>query len=340
MAYAEYPSTHYADTDAHELIHLYRKLTDDYTQLLSRIIALENTFNTFKTQVEESARELVQQAIDSYKTRIDQALAAIPAQVSTRVDSLFNAAWGAKESTVDGKVSEWQSKIDSAVSDMQEQWQALQGQVLEWQGRVEKEVEEKVDGKLGEIEERVSAVEKRAEETLGGVKGDASEYLTELGDNLKGEVKDELDNFEKRLEEVEKKNDDGSGGYVYNWLVTTGGMTAKEWWDYHRCDCDWWNCTGVTCYEWAMNGKDVLGYNGWLERYVNPLSGEEETVGEALTDFMLKFAGGMSAGEYDKLGITAEEFDSWRIKAQNWDWRGGELDGLFRKNIELESTAV
>ena len=101
----DFPHTHMYDSDLRELLRMYKKLVEDYAELIAwknqhtvdykdllrRVILLENTISTFESEITHQFEKLSRELSDELYSQLQEALSVINANlgsISSRLDNL------------------------------------------------------------------------------------------------------------------------------------------------------------------------------------------------------------------------------------------------------------
>ena len=223
------------------------------------------------------------------------------------------------------------SRLSRIESDTSQRISSIEYELTQRISDIESDTSQRISSIESELSQRISSNYKALEQYL---EMKNSEVHTLIMNELKNRLyilehylRTQINSIEKRIDDVE-----GTIGYNHIWNSVLGifGFTAVEWFDSTEVTCEDWNDSGITCAEFYMNGKEILGFNIEKRKILSPITGEVKLPEEILMDLIMKLnVSAMTACDYDKLGITVGEYDKMKLKASQSDWRG---EYVFREN--------
>lgn len=300
MSYSEFPNWDSASLDYHELIGLYKETRDKYAGTLRVIEALENRLDAYEQNVDSRINGAVQSALNTYKQSvqldIDQRFSTIEQTITNRLAE--------QDNKINAFIDTMKSSFDSFTSDMENSFADLQRQV----GTA---INEKFNDMMMFLEDMENSYVYR-QDTF-------EEYVT-------GQIQYIRNTLPTEIESIK---------WLWNKAIKLGGFSAKEWYQFPWCNCREWNTSAITCAEWFADGRRKLKHDEELSKMLSPVTGERMTVQEAVAELAASMAtNAITAGDYDALGLTAEEFNAFYMSPAEYDWAG--IIAFVRQSNEEE----
>lgn len=300
MAYSEFPNWDSASLDYHELIGLYKETRDKYAGTLREIEALENRLDAYEKNVDSRINGAVQSALNTYKQ-----------SVQLDIDQRFSAI----EQTITNRLAEQDRKIADFITDTNDN-------ISEFTRRLSNRVEEferSVTTQLTENQHALMEFLEDMENSYVYRQDTFEEYVT-------GQIQYIRNTLPTEIESIK---------WLWNKAIKLGGFSAKEWYQFPWCNCREWNTTDITCAEWFADGRRKLKHDEELSKMLSPVTGERMTVQEAVAELAASMAtNAIKAGDYDALGLTAEEFNAFYMSPAEYDWAG--IIAFVRQSNEEE----
>lgn len=313
-AYPEYPHTNYADTDAQELIRLYKDLVSKYQGTLDKITALENKLSQYQSSVDSQLSAKAESAVQPLRTQLQNALEEMKRTYT----------------------SEFQS-FKQQVTELTKQFESYKGTM---DGNY-KSFKESIEGKYSNFEQQQTNKFNGLYDSLAAkLQGDLSSAITDAETKLQQKFTEQVNDLDERvnqkLDEYIKKS---TSEFMWDCVFSIFGFTAEEWYNFPDMTCECWNASKITCAEWFVMGRPFLSYDAYVSRTVSPISGEWKTPTEILFELIdVLHITGMTAAEFDAMHLSAEMYDKLHLTASKYDWRGYEND--FRNDKEPTPTAL
>ena len=300
-----------------------------YYEVLCKVVAKLNEtieeVNTFEDALSE-----IQKSFDEL------------AETVTELDNLYSTFETTINNRFDALETELTDKIDTAVAD----------------------ATSAIDAKITEIDARVTVLEREVDTRITELETTLNEKFATLTNTLQNQLATAIENFEneielnynrvvryvdEQIEEVKEMIPELQNVHLYDYYSAQLVSLQTAWTNMYNANCsvhglrakefDALGLTagelddylvdyvprGLKALEWDYKGKILLGLEN--EKMTHPMTGEVVDVQKVIefnTD-NLKFAGSLSASEFDGLGLSANEIDAKGLTAWQLDWRSNTL---------------
>lgn len=293
MSYSEFPNTNYYDSDLRQLLELYRKLTEEYKELVDTINKTNAKLDRYQSEIPVYVRTVVQKEISKFVADSVRRAELLQTQIDVlkkNIDVRFEKVY----STID--------KEDVKIENYRKEYI---------------KTNEIYDRKLSEMRLIVlgsNSVNRQMVES-------AVDKLTKLVEEI---PKSTLPVFNPILVKQTTINDAISD--LYNYGITREGFTALEWHNATHITCQYFSDSEITALDFWTGGKPILNCYPDAIKMFSPVSGNYVTVKDAIYELAnyLKI-NSITAAEYDDKNLTAEEYENTNISAQSYDWDGKEI---------------
>lgn len=349
MSYSEFPNTNYYDTDARELIALYKELNKNYAATLQSITDLSDKLTAYEKDVEgridakcasavSPLQTQVSSAIAGMQTKVDNAISTLSIKVNneiadirgeletaiSRIDNVF----ARYDVDIDTRFSEMESSLNTKLNNyrvsMDTKFSQLSKSTREELTRMEESLNERLDSNFNTLTEYIKASELR-------IQTHTDETILDAVKTINSSMKDALEIVEGRISNLEQKSGELGIEYMWNEVYSLFGFTCKEWRDYTELTCEEWNNSNITCAQWFVNGKQILGYEKEQTKILSPLSGFMEYPEDILIDLAQKLnVAAITVEDFDNMKLTAEMYDKLHLTAMQYDWKG--VYNVFRNH--------
>lgn len=300
MGYAEFPHTNYSDTDFAELISLYKEVRDKYHGTLNEITALRDRLTEYESDMTVKVKEYADSVL---KNRMDE--------VNAKVDALSTQLIGTLNNS-----------LNKIVSDLDAYKSALDAKIKDYQRNTELNFVNFESKILDSVSGYFNANQKEYEATVKSIKRQVCACKKEMRNEINA-LKDAIN----------IKPD--TAKWLWDNMLHNNGMSAYEWYKESNLTCEDWNNSGITCINWYNNAKFIFNWYVNLLMLFSPVSGEYVTVQEAVVELANRLKiNSITAGDYDSLNLTADEFDRFVKNIGEYDWLGGLLTYMFDSRTE------
>ena len=295
MGYAEFPHTNYSDTDFAELISMYKEVRDKYHGTLNEITALRNRLTEYESdmtvKVKEYADSVLTNRMNEVNAKVDKTCSALTDTLNKRLTQICNDLDEYK-SALDAKIKDYQRNVELNFANF------------------ESKILDSVSGYFNANSKEYDATVKSIKKTIC---------------NFKKEIRNEIALFKDSMDIKPE-----TAKWLWDNILHTNGMSAYEWYKESNLTCEDWNNSAITCINWYNNAKFIFNWYVNLLMLFSPVSGEYITVQEAVVELANKLKiNSITAGDYDSLNLTADEFDRLVKNIGEYDWLGGLLTYMF-----------
>lgn len=271
-----------------------------YKEVQAKYNGTLNTITALEKRLDEYESNMttrVRQYADSIIVPRLEAISTMVTETLTNGLTEINNNVAAYKTALDAKLKDYQNTLDLRIA--------------EFEGNILKSVSGYFDVNRKEYEAAVKALKKQMS-------------------SFKKEIHNEITSIK---ENIEIKPD--TAAWFWDNILNSGGMSAYEWYKASNITCEDWNNTQITCIDWYSRAKVVLNWYVNLLMLFSPVSGEYVTVQEALIELANKLKiNSITAGEYDSMNLTADEFDRLIKNIGEYDWQGGLLTYMFDSRTE------
>lgn len=308
------------DTDFHELIELYKKLTNDYEGTLNEITEvrrrLDEYQNSMTTYINQQVDSRVQTAVNSFGSTIESDLNSIRTSVSNlnnKVESYFNTlnalAYGIRDD-LEGEIQSLHQYDQNLLA----QLTSLTGVVSANHTQLQRDMQTLNSELKSAMEETKAYILSKLSEENERVLSESALYTAQ-----------QINALDYKLSQQIQEISSASGHKAIKWLwqygCYHGGFSAMEWYELSMITAQMWNCIDVTCLNWYVDAKEILRRFDSRNKMYSPVSGKFVDVKVALMELAVVLnINAMTAEEYDSLGLTADEYDRFFATAQEYDW--------------------
>lgn len=320
MAYSEFPHTNYQDSDMMELIQLYRKVESEYSTTLKSITDLTNRLDEYERDVNSRLDEKCRLAVAPLITQVNSSIENMNSLISSRINNMENYINNEIVSQ-NKKIKQAIDYIDRILTDsLNEMVRTLNDTMYEHKRETTSELN-KTKSEVNEtLQRNYNAINTYIDNRFLLLKDELCRKLNDSIDSACVPIVSDIADIYLKLSSITN-----TIGYNYIWQNVFGifGFTAIEWFDYIDITCEYWNNSSITCADFYVNGKELLGFTTENRKILSPISGEIKLPEDVLIELINKLkASAINVIDYDKLGITVREYDKMKIKASQNDWRG------------------
>lgn len=301
----EFPNTNFYDSDLRELIAMYKKVKEDYNELVETVDKLESQW----TNIDSTVQALIDKTVVQLRTEV----AELKADVKALEDSV-NATVSDLKSYVDSEVSEAEKYVNSQValikSEMSVEIQMLKNNI--------ELLDKEIDSKLSGLEE---VYDKKLKDMEDFVYNFTVEQVSVINPYT-----GERQTIQECLNSLFKLMQLWSlTAYEYDRME----LTAQEYEDY-----------AITAFNYDWLGKWYLLEKGDYDRkcerrydelekrlyMYNPVTGEVNEYRQVVELlFAMVRVNSITATEYDMLMLTADAYDAKGVTAYEYDWQARNI---------------
>lgn len=323
MSYGEFPYADYSSIDMSEFIRMYKELRDAYQGTLDRINTVNKRLDEYEASMDSKAAQAVANAMVAYQAELTHIKTDI-LNLNTSITNLRNYTDAQDEKlklNIDRNYDIIIELIDNEKNLMIERLNASLQVVNTRIDRLSDTVDANKLELLDMIELQNLRIETINDKTYSEMIVRDTATLAKAEDYtnlLVGRLQEEIDEIERVTDGESLKwlwdNGCNFGGYdAYNWYMDTS-ITAEEW-----------SKRKFTAVDWYVRGREVFHYFDRRNFMFSPVSGKRVPVQYCILELANLFKNGLTAEEYDRLQVTAQEYESKKIPAFNYDWDGKEL---------------
>lgn len=304
MAYSfpEFPHTNYADTDMAELIALYKTLTGDYKRLLNEIDSLRSTLADYEKNVDSRLDSKVSSSVEPVRNQVISFLNDKFGVKSSELSSQVNQTLTTMQVNINKEQQMFEDELSDSVSERIEQ-------LAENQSRFQETIEAKLNNNIEQLKKQQTSYEQQQNRSM-------AEYYANLRDYSDTKYK-ELELRVDNLADLYNSQD------LWSNVFSVNGFTAGEWYKYGEISCKDWNDSNITCADFYVNGKELLGYQKYKSLILDPLTGKLDYPENILVNFIMEtMPQRITAGEYEDMCLPADTYDKTMLTAKQYDMKG------------------
>lgn len=302
MAYGyignEFPHADYYESDLRELIRLYNELTATYDGLKDEIQKMLDYIKDFDANVSEEIQKNIQLVMSIYTQRL--------IKVEQLVKELEDTVNKLDDEYI--KFPDLQKEVDRLTALINDKYFELNRNYLnlvELFHEYKNGLDAYIDAKAEDLEKYIESI------------------VTHL-DRL-----DVTNPINKKFEDINKVLQD-----IFALIQQSYSLTAKEY-DNLKLSAVEYDRMKIKAQDYDTKGFLIF----WELRQglmISPFTGSSVKISTVVNMLTNLHKCTFTAKQYDDIGFTALEFDSWKISAYNYDWFGRKLV-LERKPIDAET---
>lgn len=288
----DFPHTHLYESDLRELIAMYKKLVKEYSLIIADIQAIKEWEEQHKGEYQELVRRLnsVENEINTFEQRVQNEFDALEASLNTKFNNL---------------AEEIRLELQATVNEI---------------NRLFRELRTQLEAEIAKIRVDVALLKVELEEAMADFRVEMAEYLDRRFDEFIANLPD----YENLIVHNPIRGYDTTIQVAIDDLYSHSnvfGLTAKEF-DSLELTCEEFEAYELTAYEFDNLGYKLLNYPDPNYYMLDPFSGEVIPVKDVVMKLYGLHAGGVTAGYFDALELTAEEFDNKETTAFVFDYYG------------------
>ena len=325
MSYSEFPHTNYEDTDFHELIALYKKVSDEYHGTLEQINSVSKRLDDYQMSMNAVIREQVDSAVKSAMVTYSSTIETRLNELNTAINNLNNQL-NSYNNTYDAAIKKLMESITSEEIDRKAADNLLSEQVNNINNRVNtiySDVATELSKERAHLDSELSKLREEVDETFELYLKTAVSTATMYTANQIEALDSKLS---ARIDEISTQSGHAAIRWLWQYGCYHGGFSAIQWYYLTQISAECFDETGITANEWYVIAKEVFEEFDNRNKMFSPVSGKFVDVKVALMELAVALnIGSMTAEEYENLGLTADEYERFRITAGNYDWHGKEI---------------
>lgn len=288
----DFPYTHFYESDLRELIAMYTKLVKEYDTLLADIKALQEWETEHKGEYQELLERLtvVENEIATFEQKVKIEFAKQEASLNNK----FNAL-----------AEEIRAELRQTIIEINNLFNELKTQI---------------ESEIANIKVEIALMKVYLENAMSDFRVEMSDYI----DARFAEFIKNLPDYEKLIVHNPIRGYDTTVQVAIDDLYAHSnvfGLTAKEF-DSLELTCEEFEAYELTAYEFDNLAYRLLNYPDPNYYMLDPFSGEVIPVKDVVMKLYGLHAGGVTAGYFDALELTAQGFDDKETTAFVFDFYG------------------
>lgn len=288
----DFPHTHLYESDLRELIAMYKKLVKEYSLIIADIQAIKEWEEQHKGEYQELVRRLnsVENEINTFEQRVQNEFDALEASLNTKFNNL---------------AEEIRLELQATVNEI---------------NRLFRELRTQLEAEIAKIRVDVALMKVELEEAMADFRIEMTEYLDRRFDEFIANLPD----YENLIVHNPIRGYDTTIQVAINDLYSHSnvfGLTAKEFGSL-GLTCEEFEAYELTAYEFDNLGYKLLNYPDPNYYMLDPFSGEMIPVKDVVMKLYGLHEGGVTAGYFDALELTAQGFDDKETTAFVFDFFG------------------
>lgn len=307
MAY-EWPTTNYHDFDLHELIGMWKKLTDEYAGLLADIAKLQTDLAAYQQYVNMSIQPAVENAVTAATQNIRSRVTVLENKVQMNLNNV---------TALIGEETAARKKADCALLQKLENYRQ---ELCKWK--------QEYTSTLAALPAQWRVEIENAKLFLMGRDAHYYEKVLEITQDLQSQINDIPSDTKPVYNPIMQTVTTASQAIndVFTYACNWAGFTAGQWDNSTYITCAYWERLDVNALDFYTHGKFCCNYYYDYNHVYDPISGEYVTLQTAIYSLANAVKdGAITAAEYDEKNLTAHDYDSKQLKGYCYDWRGKEL---------------
>lgn len=312
MSYTDFdfPHSHMYDSDLRELIAMYKKLVDDYNELVTELRDLNEWRQTHNAEYAELVRRLaiVENEINEFEAEIKSEFADLENKLEIKVDKLIDDTHAELERIK----KEFEAEIALAIKNMQAEIESMKIEIRHAKDELENSITANNEFIFRQVEQRLNDFINNLPDyedliIYNPVRG--------IQTNVQIAILDLYDQFR-----------------IF-------GLTAEQY-DSLRLTAQQYDSMGITALDYERWGYKLLHYPDPDYYMRDPFTGLIVRTQVVIYELTELHKDNLTASEYDSIELTAEEYDELGLTAYVYDWYGIVLFGYALTAEEYDNLGL
>lgn len=327
MGYSEFPWANYSEDDMSEFIRLYKQLRDNYAGTLEKIDSVSKRLDKYEAEMDTKIQAKVTDAVTIAMKQYQSELQSIRTDITILqgnikslrdyVDTQDAQLENVLRRLIDKEVTEIQNTITMEVS-------KLNQSIMDTNTKIG-DVNAKVERYYAELLEQIATLSVKVdhinEKTYAEMIVRDTAVLKQANDYTDKEV----DYLKNLIDAINVELDKESLKWLWDNACNFGGYNAFQWYMDTPITAQEWHDKKFDCVDWYVRGREVFRWFDRRNYMFSPITGKREPVQIVIIELCNLLKHGVTAEEYEKLQLTAEQYTDYNMSGFEYDWKGRDV---------------
>lgn len=320
--YSEFPHSDYDRRDMSELICMVEKLRNNYAGTLTEINNVRKRLDEYEANMNKKAEQAVANAMVQYNARIDRLVEDIT-RIERAANDLRNYV-DEQDNTITALLRVQIDNVNATIAnEISLVKSIINNQVEEINNRLER-LDKKICCVRTELLTKIEMQNNRIDHINESTYADMIVRDTATLKKANDYTNTEIDRLQKAIDDLKLSTDTESIRWLWDNACNFGGYNAYQWYMDTSITAQEWSDTKFTALDWYIRGRELFH---WFDRRTfmfSPVSGRRLPVQIVLYELANVLKEALTGSEYEKLLITAGQYDSKKLTGYQYDWYGKE----------------